>query len=136
MYYNYYMENITPRILLIDDDKIFIQLYSSVLKLNNIDFSVAKDGYEALEKAIDFHPNLILLDIMLPDINGFDILKKFKIDPRTKGITVWMLTNLSEQLDKQKATALGANDYIVKAFFTPNQVVEKIKNYFQKRKAK
>lgn len=125
------MESTEPKILLVDDDPTFTKLYSSVFGINKINLSIAKNGAEGLQKAAEEKPNLILLDIMLPDINGFDVLKNLKQDPRTNKITVWVISNLAEQLNKNTAKSLGADDYLVKASYTPNQVIEKIKTFFK-----
>ena len=127
------MEGVAPKILLVDDDPTFTQLYSSVFRIQKINFSIAKNGIEALQKASEEQPNLILLDIMLPDINGFDVLKRLKEDPRTNKITVWVISNLAEQVNKDTAKSLGAQDYLVKASNTPNQVVAKINTFFRDR---
>ena len=127
------MEGTEPKILLIDDDPTFTQLYSSVFRIQKINLSVAKTGAEGLQKAGEEQPDLILLDIMLPDINGFDVLKRLKEDPRTSKITVWVISNLAEQVNKDTARSLGAKDYLVKASNTPNQVVEKINSFFRDR---
>ena len=127
------MEDGTPKILLVDDDPTFIQLYRSVFRIQKINLSIAKNGIEALQKASEEQPNLILLDIMLPDINGFDVLKRLKEDPRTNKITVWVFSNLAEQINKDTAKSLGAQDYLVKASNTPNQVVAKLNSFFRDR---
>lgn len=124
------MEAIVPKILLVDDDPAFTQLYSAVFQANGLDFAIAKNGSEALQMTAAERYGLILLDIMLPGINGMGLLKKLKADPQTADIPVWMITNLAEQLNKEMATSLGAEDYLVKASFTPKQVVEKIKTLF------
>lgn len=118
------------KILLVDDDPTFVSLYSAVFKARNMNFSIAKNGAEALQKATE-QPDLILLDIMLPDINGIDVLKKLKRDSNTSNITVWIVSNLSDNLNITQAKSLGATDYLIKASYTPNQVVNKINNYFQ-----
>ena len=118
------------KILFVDDDPNIVSLYSAVFAQSGFNFSIAQNGAQALEMATNERPSLILLDIMLPDINGFDVLKKLKINPETKNATVWMITNLAEQINKETARSLGASDYLVKASFTPNQVCEKIKKFF------
>lgn len=118
------------KVLLADDDPSFTQLYTSVFKSAGIDFSIAQNGLEAVEKAKKEQPTLILLDIMMPDLDGFEVLKKLKQDPVTSNIPVWMITNLAEQLNQETATSLGASGYIVKAETMPNQVLAKIKEYF------
>ena len=125
------MESTEPKILLVDDDPTFTHLYSSVFRINKINLSIAKNGTQGHQKAAEDQPYLILLDIMLPDINGFDVLKNLKQDPRTNKITVWVISNLAGQLNKNAAKSLGADDYLVKASNTPNGVIEKIKSFFK-----
>jgi len=118
------------KVLLVDDDPSFTQLYAAVFKSVGFNYSIAQTGLEALEKAKKEKPAIILLDIMMPDLDGFEILKNLKQDQVTAAIPVWMITNLAEQLNQETAASLGANGYIVKAAFTPNQVCDKIKAYF------
>jgi len=118
------------KILLVDDDPDFIEIYSTIFRETGVNFSVAKNGTEALEKAKTEKPALILLDLMLPNIDGFEVLKRLKQIPQTSTIPVWMMTNLAEQLNQTIATSLGATDYLVKASVTPKQVCEKINAYF------
>ena len=114
------------KILFVDDDPHIIQLYSAVFVASNINYTIARNGLEALEKAERERPSLILLDIMLPDLNGLDVLKKLKQNPQTANIPVWMISNLAEQVNKETANSLGATEYLVKASFTPKQVTTKI----------
>ena len=125
------MESTEPKILLVDDDPTFTHLYSSVFRIHKINLSIAKNGTQGHQKAAEDQTYLILLDIMLPDINGFDVLKNLKQDPRTNKITVWVISNLAGQLNKNAAKSLGADDYLVKASNTPNGVIEKIKSFFK-----
>ena len=118
------------KILLVDDDPDFIGLYSAVFREAGINFAVAMNGSEAIEKAKTERPALILLDLMLPDLDGFEVLKRLKQVPETARTTVWMITNLAEQLNQQIASSLGATDYLVKAAHTPAQVCAKIKAHF------
>ncbi|MCH8821528.1 response regulator [Patescibacteria group bacterium] len=120
------------KVLLVDDDANLLELYSTVFRKNNLNFVIAKNGNQALDKATSEKPNLILLDIMLPDVNGFDVLKQLRANPETKGITIWMLTVLAEQSNKTKAQELGADDYIVKSSYTPQQIVAKVKEFLAK----
>ncbi len=125
------MEQDAKKILLVDDDPTFTRLYGSVFKIQGLNFSIAANGVEALQKTVSEKPDLILLDVMLPDISGMEVLKKLKGDPQTKHITVWMITNLAEQLNQKTAASLGATDYLVKASNTPLKIVEKIKAFLQ-----
>jgi DNA-binding response OmpR family regulator len=118
------------KVLLVDDDPSFVHLYTTAFKSQGIDFSVAVTGFQALDKLRLEKPTLVLLDIMLPDINGFEILQRMKREPELSKIPVVMLTNLSEQSGKNKAASLGAVDYVVKAFTSPIQMCKKIQRYF------
>jgi len=118
------------KILMIDDDLAFLELYGTVFNSAGFNFSVAKNGIEALEKAKLEKPDLILLDIMLPDINGLEVLKRLKRDPETSPSTIWMITNLAEQISRETASSLGASDYLVKASHTPKQICDKVNAFF------
>src|SRR4030067_389642 len=118
------MDAVGQKIVLVDDDLTFTRLYGSVFKVHGFDYAIARNGVEALQMAASEQPDLILLDIMLPDLNGFEVLKRLKQDPQTSKITVWVITNLAGQLDKEVAVSSGASDYLVKASYTPNQVTE------------
>jgi len=118
------------KILLIDDDPSLIRLYQMAFKARGFNYSTALTGTTGLEKINLERPALILLDIMLPDIDGFEILRRMKTDPQISKIPVWMLTNLGDQTNKNKAVSMGATEYIVKAQTTPNQICEKILSHF------
>ena len=118
------------KILLVDDDQNIIDLYSSVFLEYGFKFSIAKNGREAIEKAEMEKPSLILLDIMLPDINGFDVLKALKENPANEKVTIWVLSVLAEQANLDRARSLGADDYLVKSSYTPAQICEKIQKFF------
>jgi len=101
-------------------------MYKAGLEDEGHQIIVAKDGEEGFIKAKEGKPDLILLDIILPKIDGFGVLKKLKEDATTKGIMVVMLTNLGQEDDKGKAKKIGAIDYWVKADYTPSEVSKKI----------
>lgn len=123
----------TPKkkVLLIEDDSFISQMYSMKFRQTGIDFMVARDGAEGLELAKKEKPDLILLDIILPEIDGFEVLRCLKEDPLTRAIPVVMLTNLGQQENIQKGIAMGAKDYIIKAHFTPQEVVEKAQTFLK-----
>lgn len=123
------------KILIIEDDKFLKSL--CVKKLQKAGFVVftASDGEEGLEKIKKERPALILLDVVLPGIDGFEVLKCLKQDSATASIPVILLTNLGQEDNIEKGLALGADDYLVKARFTPGQIVKKVKQFiFRKRK--
>ena len=91
------------------------------------------DGAEGLVKANDFRPHLILLDIMLPKLNGLDLLRTIKTKPETKDIPVILLTNLGQESVIKEGFTLGAEGYLIKSAYTPSQIIEEVKNFLAKR---
>lgn len=114
-------------ILIVEDDVFLADLYKTKFTLEGFKVSVANDGEKGLEMAIKNLPDIILLDLVLPKMSGFDILKEVKADVKAKNIPVILLTNLSQKSDVEKGLKLGADDYLIKAHFMPSEVVEKIK---------
>ena len=115
------------KILLVEDDSFLSNMYATKLELEGYEVDIAEDGEVGYEKAVSGNPDVVLLDIMLPKLDGFGVLEKMKSNASTQNIPVILLTNLSQNEDIQKGLALGANDYLVKAHFMPSEVVAKIK---------
>ena len=115
-------------ILLVDDDLTLREMYDERLKAEGFDIIQASNGDEALRKAKENKPNIILLDIMMPKVNGFDVLKELKADSDLKDIPVIILTALIQDVDRVQGKKLGATDYIVKSETMPGEVLAKIKN--------
>lgn len=118
-----------PKILIVEDDKFLRELLSRKLQDEKMDIMQAIDGEEGLVKAQEELPELILLDLILPGINGFDVLKKLKENPKTANIPVIVLSNLGQKEDVERALTLGAKDYLIKANFTLEEIFDKIKKY-------
>ena len=118
------------KILLVEDDLFLRDIYTRVLKVEGFNVLTASDGEEGLY-LIKKNPDakLLLLDIMLPKMHGIEVLKAIKADPTTQKLPVVMLTNLTEENVVQEALRLGAFSYLVKVRFTPQQVVEKVKEF-------
>jgi DNA-binding response OmpR family regulator len=114
-------------ILLVDDDLTLREMYDERLKDEGFTIVQASNGEEALAKAHELKPNVILLDIMMPKINGFDVLKQLKEDTDTQNIPVILLTALIQDVDRLQGKKLGAADYIVKSETMPGEVIAKIK---------
>ena len=114
-------------ILLVEDDEFLAELYATKLNLENFEVSLAVDGEKGLKMIKELKPDLILLDIILPKMDGFEILKNMKADPELKNIPVILLTNLSQKDEVKRGLDLGATDYLIKAHFMPSEVVKKIK---------
>lgn len=115
------------KILLVEDDSFLAGMYQAKLSLEGFVVEMAADGEQGLKIAKEENPDLILLDIILPKLSGFEVLKKIKKDEKTRNIPVILLTNLGQRDDVSKGLALGAKDYLIKAHFMPSEVVEKIK---------
>ncbi len=120
-------------ILLVDDDLTLREMYSERLKAEGFTVEMAKDGEEALSKAMDIKPSIILLDIMMPKINGLDVLKRLKQDSETKDIPVIVLTALIQDREKMESITSGADDYIVKSEMMPGEVIQKVKALLNKK---
>jgi DNA-binding response OmpR family regulator len=114
-------------ILLVEDDEFLAELYGTKLGLEGYEVALATDGEKGLKMIRDKKPDLILLDIILPKMDGFEILKAMKGDKAVKNIPVILLTNLSQKDEVKKGLELGAKDYLIKAHFMPSEVVKKIK---------
>jgi DNA-binding response OmpR family regulator len=115
-------------ILLVDDDLTLREMYEERMKAEGFSIIQATNGEEAIKKARESKPNVILLDIMMPKVNGFDVLKELKSDPEMKNIPVIVLTALIQDVDRIQGKKLGAVDYIVKSETMPGEVIAKIKN--------
>jgi len=123
------------KILLIDDDPSFVRLYTTAFKQKGINFSVAMSGAKALEKVKFEKPDLMLLDVMMPGMSGFEVLVRMRQDSQTKNIPIWMLTNLGEEYGKEKSVGTGAQEYIVKTSTSPLIVCGKISKFFETNSA-
>lgn len=115
------------KILLVEDDPFLIDIYKKKLENSGFEVKVAKQGNKAIKLAIDERPDLIILDIVLPEMDGWEILKKLKSDNKTKNIQVVFLSNLGQKQEVEKGLKLGAIKYLIKAHYTPSDVVKEIK---------
>lgn len=115
------------KIVLIEDDAFLAGMYVTKLELEGYEVKLASDGEKGLKMVEEELPDLVLLDIVLPKVSGFEVLKQIKVSPRAKKIPVLLLTNLGQRDDVNKGLSLGATDYLIKAHFMPSEVVEKIK---------
>lgn len=105
-----------PRILLVDDNKANLELFRMQLKAFDYDLDEAQDGLEALDKAKSWQPDLILLDLMMPRMNGYEVCKTIKADKEMRFIPVIIVTALRELTDKLKAIEIGADDFLIKPY--------------------
>lgn len=121
--------NPKKKILLVEDDTALSSVYKSRLELEGFEVAHVGNGEDALSKAIEFKPDLIVLDAMMPKINGFDVLDILRNTPETTNVRVIMLTALSQPTDKERAKALGADDYLVKSQVVISDVVDRIRHH-------
>lgn len=117
------------KILLVEDDAALAEVYRSRLELEGFELKHVANGEEALSAAVEFRPDLIVLDVMMPKINGFDVLDILRNTPETTNVRVIMLTALSQAKDKERADELGADDYLVKSQVVISDVVDRIKHH-------
>ena len=115
------------KILFIEDESALQKTFGDILGQEGYEVVSALDGEVGLRLARTEKPDLILLDLILPKINGFDVLKQLKEDKETKDIPIVVLTNLEKMEDVERAIKLGAKTYLVKANYTLEEVVRKIK---------
>jgi DNA-binding response OmpR family regulator len=115
------------KVLIVEDDPLISRMYQKIFTFEKFEVDVAANGEEALSKVGDFNPTLILLDVMMPKMNGLQVLEQLKLMDATKNIPVVMLTNLSGQQDAETAIAKGAVKYIIKSEYEPKEVVEMVK---------
>ncbi|OHA62542.1 MAG: hypothetical protein A3E07_00310 [Candidatus Wildermuthbacteria bacterium RIFCSPHIGHO2_12_FULL_45_9] len=114
------------KILIIEDDKFLRELIVQKLGKEGYEIVEAAEGEDGLKKLRESNPDLVLLDLILPGIDGFEVLKQAKADTQTASTPVIILSNLGQKDDVDKGLELGAIDYLIKAHFTPGEIVEKI----------
>ncbi len=119
------------KVLIVDDDPFILDMYKLKFKEEGFEVESASDGEKAFAAVKDTRPDVVLLDVIMPILDGFEVLKKLKADSDVKNIPVIMLTNLGQKEDMEKGMSGGAVDYIVKAHFTPSEVVEKVKQFLK-----
>lgn len=121
------MEKNAVHVLLVEDDGFLTNIYKTKFEMERFKVSVAENGEVGLMDAKKKAPDIILLDILLPKMDGFMVLEKLKSDVATKKIPVILLTNLGQKDDVQRGLSLGAADYLIKAHFKPSETVGKVK---------
>lgn len=115
------------RILLVEDDVALSAVYKSRLELEGFDTREVSNGEDALSAALEYKPDLIVLDAMMPKISGFDVLDILRNTPGTTNMKIVMLTALSQPKDKERAEGLGVDDYLVKSQVVIGDVIERVK---------
>jgi DNA-binding response OmpR family regulator len=124
------------KILLVEDDTALSGVYKSRLEMEGFNVREVDNGEKALSVAIEFKPDLILLDAMMPKISGFDVLDILRNTKETANIRIIMLTALSQPKDKERAEELGVDDYLVKSQVVIGDVVERVKYHLGVRPIK
>ena len=117
------------RILLVEDDDALANVYVTRLQAEGFDIRRVANGEEALAAALSYHPELILLDVMMPKVSGFDVLDILRNTPETANLKIIMLTALSQDSDKARAESLGVDDYLVKSQVVIADVIDRIKHH-------
>lgn len=115
------------KILLVEDEMALSAVYRSRLELEGFDVMEVHNGEDALSATVEYRPDLILLDAMMPKISGFDVLDILRNTPETANVRIIMLTALSQPKDKERAESLGVDDYLVKSQVVISDVVSRIK---------
>lgn len=118
------------KILIIEDEYFLADMYQTKFKKEGYDVEVAKNGKIGLEKARKEKPNLILLDLVMPEMDGYQVLKKLKSEEKTKNLLVYIFSNLAQSGEIEKGLKMGAAGFLLKADLTPGQLMNKINNIF------
>jgi CheY-like chemotaxis protein len=130
---------IMAKILLVEDDAILVEMYQAKFELEGHEVRIATNGEECLTILREFEPELILLDILMPKLNGFHVLKEIKKQPKLRQIPVILLTNLGQaevDMNQELAKALGVSDYLIKSHHTPDEVVAKAVKVLKRQPSK
>lgn len=126
---------IRPRILVVEDETFLVKIYAVKLKKEGYDVSIAADGEQAVALAREIKPDLILLDLILPKMNGFEALEAMRASRENKSTPVIVLSNLGQEEDMKRAEAFGVDAYLVKANHSIQEIVDKIRETLEKKRA-
>ncbi len=121
------------KVLLVEDDQILARLYQTKFQKEGFDIQLAFDGQDGLDKMRSFLPELIILDLIMPKVDGFNFLEKVKGDSELskRGTPILVLSNLGQESDIKKAMEMGAKDFFIKADVSLSQMVEKVRKYLK-----
>lgn len=126
--------NNAKKVLIVDDDEFLLDMYAVKFKAAGFELEIAEDGDAAIEKAKKFNPDIILLDIVMPKADGFSVLRTLKKEKIAPNAAIFVLSNLGQKEDTDRGIELGAIDYIVKAHFTPSEVVARVQEVLNNQK--
>lgn len=121
--------------MIVEDDSFVLDIYQTKLSQEGYNVIEARNGVEAMKKLEKEKPDLVLLDIVMPYMDGIEVLKKMKESDELKNVPVILLTNLSQKEEINVGLGLGASDYLIKSHFTPSEVMEKIKVFLPESQA-
>jgi len=121
------MANPSKKILIIEDEDIIIEVLEKKLKEAGYETDIARDGKKGIEKAKEVKPDLILLDIMMPVMDGFEVMENMNKDEELKDIPVLIVSNSGQPVELNRARELGADDWLIKTEFDPIEVLEKVR---------
>ncbi|MFH1451260.1 MAG: response regulator [bacterium] len=125
-------QNEKTKILLVEDDPFLIDIYSTKLRSNGFEIDVAHDGEEALRKITERAPDLVLLDIVLPRVDGWEVLNRIKKQSQFKDLKIIILSNLGQEQEVRKGLELGVAGYLIKSHYSPSEIIAEIKKVLQK----
>lgn len=115
-------------VLFVEDDPFLIDIYSTKLKESGFNLKIAKSGEECLSKLENEVPDILILDIILPKINGWEVLEKIRKNRKFNHMKIIVFSNLGQRREIERALKLGATEYLIKAHYTPSQMVKEIQN--------
>lgn len=115
------------KILLVEDDPFLVDIYKTKFEKEGFEVDVAQEGKGGMRKIEEVKPDVLLLDLVLPNFDGFELLREIKSAPRLKDLKVIILSNLGQKGEVEKGIALGAAKYLIKAHYTPSEVVKEVK---------
>jgi len=114
------------KVLIVEDEKVMAELLERKLTKEGYDVSVARDGEEGLKVMKKVKPDLILLDVIMPKMGGFEVMEEMKKDPEIKDIPVIIISNSGQPVELDRAQKLGAKDWLIKTEFDPQEVIKKV----------
>lgn len=116
------------KVLLVEDNQSLIDIYTITFTHENFAIEIARDGEECLQRVLKINPDIILLDVMMPKLNGIQTLERLKADEATKNIPVIMLSNITESKEESRSMELGAVQYLIKSRYLPMEIVNFVKD--------
>lgn len=128
------MDSTKVKVALIEDDTAIVQMYRTKFAVEGYEVQTANDGATGLELIESFNPDIVLLDLMMPNMNGLDMLQRLRTQPGGHDRMVVVLTNMGDTETATRVYKMAADDYIVKAEMTPKEVAERVKELLAKRR--